>query len=237
MKLRCIYSDLFESSSMESGWMMCCPFIPSSWSSSNHVEGSSSSSSSESSSKSESDGLCFLIDWIESVFAPVQALEYSHKCPYPCLPFLLCQNLPLQRHPCSFTFLFQLLLSLQILCMSPLFKFNSLLKAQWSDASAPIQRLRILNDTPILATRINREKMMRRTYFDNTLRFASIALEIGCSGSSTIISSSPLILVLVNLACIFSIPSSSSSRASIAACSADTRWTRAEVDAALFWHN
>src|SRR5882762_5104572 len=31
----------------------------------------------------------------------------------------------------------------------------------------------------------------RRTYFDNTLRFASMALEIGCSGSSTFISSSP----------------------------------------------
>lgn len=61
------------------------------------------------------------------------------------------------------------------------------------------------------------------TYFDRTLCFASIALDMGCSGSSTFISSSSPSLVFLNRVCMFSIPSSSSSRASIVACSADIR--------------
>ena len=63
----------------------------------------------------------------------------------------------------------------------------------------------------------------QHTYFDSTLCFALIALDMGCSGSSTFISSSSLSLAFLNRVCMFSIPSSSSSRASIVACSADNR--------------
>lgn len=74
-----------------------------------------------------------------------------------------------------------------------------------------------------------------RTYLDKTRRFASIAFDIGCgSSASTFMSSSALILVLRNFVCRFSMPSISSSRASIAACSPEIRCISVEVDAALF---
>lgn len=63
----------------------------------------------------------------------------------------------------------------------------------------------------------------QHTYFDSTLCFALIALDMGCSGSSTFMSSSSPSRVFLNRVCMFSIPSSSSSRASITACSADIR--------------